>query len=357
MKRYLLATLLLIFGAVGLRAQVWHDASEFPLYGKADPETPALYQRLPAIEGLRPELVNLGKTSTGLYLRFRSDSPTLKIRWTSAGPRWMFNMVPVGTRGLDLYIHTAEGWKYAGSAKPAGPDKAASTSTVISNMQPQMREFMLYLSLYDGITSLEIGVDEGSSLLSPQLGSPMDDSPMVFYGTSILQGASASRPGLAFTNRLARRFDRTAINLGFSGNAFLDPEIARLMASVPDPCVYILDYVPNAFADMIDERGEAFFRILRDAHPDVPVIFVEDPIFPHSEFDSEIYKEISSKNVAQKRLYDKLRRQGEKHLYYISSDLLLQNEDTVDSIHPTDVGMDRYYRAYEKVLKKILRRK
>ena len=33
----------------------------------------------------------------------------------------------------------------------------------------------------------------------------------------------------------------------------------------------ILDYVPNASARQIAERGETFFRILRDAHPDVPV--------------------------------------------------------------------------------------
>mgnify|MGYP002508477446 CR=1 FL=1 len=45
------------------------------------------------------------------------------------------------------------------------------------------------------------------------------------YGTSILQGGCATRPGMAHTNILQRRLNREGVNLGFSGNARLDPEI------------------------------------------------------------------------------------------------------------------------------------
>ena len=66
---------------------------------------------------------------------------------------------------------------------------------------------------------------------------------------------------------------------------------------------------------MIKEHGEEFFRILRDAHPDVPVIFIEDVIFPHTLFDSAIRKEVEDKNFEQKALFDRLKRQGEKQIY------------------------------------------
>ena len=178
------------------------------------------------------------------------------------------------------------------------------------------------------------------------------------YGTSILQGCSASRPGMAHTSMISRALDREVINLGFSGNALLDPEIARLMASVPDPAVYVLDYAPNAYAPMIKEHGEEFFRILRDAHPDVPVIFVEDVIFPHTLFDSAIRKEVEDKNFEQKALFERLQSQGEKLIFYIPAAAMTMpdGETTADTIHLTDLGMQRYVDLVLPVIRKALRK-
>ena len=142
-------------------------------------------------------------------------------------------------------------------------------------MTPVDREFMLYLSMYDGVKSIEIGVDKGAYIEQPAVNSPSQEKPIVMYGSSILQGGCASRPGMAFTNIISRETDRTVFNLGVSGNALLDMEIAELMASVKDPGLFILDYVPNSKAERIREAGEEFFRIFREAHPDVPIIFVE----------------------------------------------------------------------------------
>ena len=221
-----------------------------------------------------------------------------------------------------------------------------------------MREYMLYLSLYDGIEKLEIGVDEGAVLASSQIEKPRRERPIVMYGTSILQGCSASRPGMASTNMLSRALDREVINLGFSGNALLDLEIAHLMASVPDPAVYVLDYAPNAYAPMIKEHGEEFFRILRDAHPDVPVIFIEDVIFPHTLFDSEIRKEVTDKNIEQKALYERLKKQGEKGIYFIPAAKMTEpdGESTADTIHLTDLGMQRYVDLVLPVIRKAMRK-
>ena len=229
---------------------------------------------------------------------------------------------------------------------------------MVKNMTPVVREYMLYLSLYDGVDTLEIGVDEGAVLGQPLAPTPRTERPVVMYGTSILQGCSASRPGMAHTNMIARALDREVINLGFSGNALLDLEIARLMASVPDPAVYVLDYAPNAHAPMIKEHGEEFFRILRDAHPDVPVIFIEDVIFPHTLFDSAIRKEVEDKNFEQKALYERLKKQGEKGIYYIPAAKMTEpdGESTADTIHLTDLGMQRYVDLVLPVIRKALRK-
>src|SRR5205823_11246646 len=91
--------------------------------------------------------------------------------------------------------------------------------------------------------------------------------PVVFYGTSITQGGCASRPGMVHTAILGRRLDRPVINLGFSGNGKMEPELAALLAEL-DPAVYVLDCLPNLNAQEIRERVGPFVRTLRQARPE-----------------------------------------------------------------------------------------
>lgn len=336
----------------------FEDASAFPLYGKVSDETDSRYERLPSkLKGIsRDPVWYLGRNSAGLYIRFRSNSSSIHLRWEAMFNNSMNHMTDTGTKGLDLYtIHEGK-WRHVCSARPTGKH---NTCAVIRHMDPVEREYMLYLSLYDGVSSLEIGVDKDAFIDQPAVDRPSSEKPVVMYGTSILQGGCANRPGMAHTSIISRRLDREVINLGFSGNALLDMEIAELMASVEDPGLYVLDYVPNASAKAIDEVGEKFFRIIRDAHPDVPVIFVEDPTFPHSAFDKVILEEITTKNAAQKRLFEKLRKQGEKKIYYIPTEGMIgeDGEATVDAIHLTDLGAVRYVDHVMPVIKKALRKR
>ena len=310
MKKILTCALLSVLIAVCMPASaqnvVYTDAAEFPLYGKVSDQTDGRYERLPScLEGVSREPVwYLGRHSAGLFIRFRSNSTSIHARWESTFNNTMTHMTDTGTKGLDLYTLVDGEWRHVCSAQPQGKK---SERRFIGNMDPVEREYMLYLSLYDGVKSLEIGVDEGATLELPAVDSPSREKPIVMYGTSILQGGCANRPGMAHTNILGRRLDREVINLGFSGNALLDMEIAELMASVEDPGVFVMDYAPNAWDYLIDERGEAFFRVIREAHPDVPVIFIEDVIFPYSIFDNVILEEVTKKNKAQRRLYGKLK--------------------------------------------------
>ena len=247
---YIVIVLFAVLSSATVSAQgiEYHDAAAFPVYGKVSDATGSRYERLPAeLETVsRQPVWILGTNSTGLYVRFRTNSTAVYARWTSMRGVDMNHMTRTGIRGLDLYAMHEGKWRFAGSARPEG---MTTETPVVRSMDGEFREYMLYLSLYDAITSLEIGVDKGSVLEPPKLDSPLADRPVVAYGTSILQGGCVSRPGMAHTAILSRRIDREVINLGFSGNAFLDYEIAELMASVPDPALYILDYVPNTSTD------------------------------------------------------------------------------------------------------------
>lgn len=339
---------------------VYTDASAFPIFGKCTENTYTRYSRLPAeLKGVtRPPVWHLGQNSAGLYIRFRSDSPSIYARWKSSSLYIMNHQTPTGTRGLDLYAIDNEGkWRFVQSGRP-DVKKQVTTANIISNMQPQMREYMLYLSLYCGVDSLEIGIEKGYIIEGPKAARPASDRPVVMYGTSILQGGCANRPGMAHTNIISRQIDREVINMGFSGNALLDMEIAEYMTKVKDPALFVLDYVPNASAKMINESGEKFFRIIRDAFPEVPVIFVEEPEFTHTYFDLKVMEEVRTKNIAQKRLYDKLRRQGEKNIFYVNAKGMIGEdaEATVDGVHFTDIGMIRYAEHLMPVIKKALKK-
>lgn len=332
------------------------DASIFPVYGKAYADDGPRYRRFPTrLHGVvRDTLWNLGCNSAGLYIRFRTDAPEIHALWSNTGYS-MPHMTLCGVGGLDLYAFLDGEWRFVGS----GFDSYADSQTehyrkLVGSMEPQMREYMLYLSLYDDVRCLELGVPAGYVIEQPVLGSPRSESPIVMYGTSILQGGCASRPGMAHTNIIARRLDRTVINLGFSGNAFLDMDVARLMAEVEHPSVFVLDYVPNATAKRIEARGEAFFRLLRDRHPDVPVVFVEEPQFAHSVVNQATAKEILSRNGAQRALFQSLKDAGETNIYYVDSRGMTTSEDFVDGVHLTDLGMLHYADFMVPVLRKVL---
>ncbi|MBQ6253887.1 MAG: SGNH/GDSL hydrolase family protein [Bacteroidales bacterium] len=359
---FLVAALLMPLASGAQEAKyVYFDAASFPIYGKAIENTSATYERLPAsLEGvIRQPVWDLAHHSAGISVRFRSDSPSIRLRWVSFGLHTMNHMTDTGTRGLDLYTKdpVTGKWRFARSARPV--KDTLNDQKVIGNMEPVMREYNVYLSLYEGVKRLEIGVEEGSTIEGPAVDSPRKGSPVVMYGTSILQGGCANRPGMAFTNIISRELDREVVNLGFSGNARLDYEIAELMASVKDPALFVLDNVPNCEASLIDERQERFFRIIRDAHPDVPVVFIENPNYPHTVFDQVAAADVASRNASMKAVYEKLKKAGEKKIYYIKADKMLgsDGEATVDGVHFTDLGMVRYTEYVLPTLKKALKKR
>ena len=351
-----IANLILLLVASNLSAQVtYYDAAEFQLLGKATAATTERYVRLPdSLEHVsRLPLWQLSRNSSGMAVRFRSNSTQVAVKWESLVNFHMDHMTDVAVKGLDLYCLEGKNWYFVNSARPIGK---STESSLISGMEAKEREFMIYLPLYDGLVSLSIGIDAGASINQPAIESPVREKPVVFYGTSILQGGCASRPGMAHTNIISRRLNRECINLGFSGNAFLDLEVAKVIAEV-EASVFVLDFVPNASVAKMKERMETFYRIIRGKHPDTPIIFIEDPIFPHTFYDERVAKEVRRKNDTLKEIFNHLKKRNEKNIILISSKNMLgeNGEATVDGIHFTDLGMMRYADLVCPVIKKAIR--
>lgn len=362
LKRGRLAFVLLVFLCSSV--QTWAEgsdslkfihATQFELIGKGFAGTEAPYDRLPAILNgkTRPPVWSLSKNCSGLAIRFRTNSKVIAARWEVTKDATMNHFAPSGIKGLDLYGYKDGKWQFVNSGRPTGKK---TTATIISNMAGEDMEYLLYLPLYDGLVSLEIGVSASAEITNPKINSPQREKPVVFYGTSITQGGCASRAGMAYPNILSRMLDRQTINLGFSGNGQLDLEIADAMADIDASC-FVIDCLPNVTVDQMKEKYARFLETIRKKKPNVPILMVESILFPHRYFDQKIYTLLEQKNATLKNIYLEQKKKGDKHLYYQKADHLIGTdaEATVDGVHLTDLGFLRMSEQLYPVIRKLIR--
>ena len=350
----------LLPAAVAQEADVlsWYDTRYLNVEGKGWTDVNSFYDRLPAkAENIVREPVwNLSRHSAGMCVRFITNAGEIQARWELRSKNLaMPHMPATGVSGLDLYVKGSdEKWKWLATGRPT--QFPVNTVTLVKDIPQGTREYLLYLPLYNGVLSVEIGIPE-DSIFRKAAPYPEDRKPIVFYGTSITQGGCASRTGMVHTAILGRRFGYPVINLGFSGNGRMEPEMADLFAEL-DPSVYVLDCLPNMNGQMVAERVAPFVKRLRKAHPETPILLVEDRTYS----DAFLVPSRQQRNVENRRelqqIYSRLKSEGVKHLHYLPGKMLLEDDldnlATVDGSHPTDLGFMRQADAFYEVLKPIL---
>jgi lysophospholipase L1-like esterase len=365
LKSHLLALLFLLAPGAILRAAVsapaeettWHNLTSLPVEGKGWTATQSLYDRLPAkAEGVvRAEVWDLSHDSTGLRYRFATDASVLRGRWKLRREDHLAlpHMPATGVSGLDLYVRDGEHWHWVGAGRPVNP--GLNEALLAEGLTQEKREYLLYLPLYNGVESVEIGLPSGA-VFEPAPDRFAGRKAILFYGTSIVQGGCASRPGMAHAAILGRMLDWPIINLGFSGNAKSEPEVAQLLAGL-DPAVYVLDSLPNLSAEETAERLEPFVKTIRAAHPKTPIVLVENVTYADSPFKQARLSKVVAVNSLLKKLYDKMKSDGDAAVYYVPAGSLLgsDGEDTVDGTHPTDLGFLRMAEGMAPVLRAALR--
>jgi hypothetical protein len=334
---------------------LWYNLRLLDVEGRGWTDTTAFYDRLPArAEGVVREVVwSLSRNSAGLCARFVTDATTFQARWTLTSAKLeMPHMPATGVSGLDLYVKHEGRWRWLAVGFPK---EQTSRVSLVSGLPPGQREFLLYLPLYNGVSSVELGLPKDAKLAKADPYGAGSRKPIVFYGTSITQGGCASRPGMVHTAILQRRLNFPVINLGFSGNGRMEPEMATFFAEL-DPAVYVLDCLPNMSAAEVTERFEPFVNVLRKAHPETPILIVEDRSYTDAFLIAEKRQRNTDSRAALRAAVKRLTSSGTKHLAYLTGDDLLgdDGEGTVDSSHPTDLGFVRQADAFEKALRPIL---
>lgn len=315
------------------------------------------FRRLPLdMEPVSPGVDSLSWSTAGGHLRFRSDTDCIKIHAAVKDGR-MSHMALVGSRGFDLYVGQKFTQVFAKSSVMADKD---DEYTVVLYQSPNriMRDFTIYFPLYSSVEFVEIGLTAGAALEAP---TPWpDDRPVAVYGTSITQGGCASRPGGSWTNILSRWHNCEFYNFGFSGSGRGEAAAAEILASIPDPRCYILDYEPNAHNAGTRATLETFLDILRSKHPDVPITVISKT--PHrnmlsfgADDDTDvIYEDSFLSRTFQREVVARRRAAGDTNLYFVNGIKLLGDdwdECMMDGCHFNDLGFYRMAENLNKYLK------
>lgn len=318
-----------------------------------------VFSRLPLeLSKINPSIENLSRYLAGGRIRFRTNSPFVAIKAKKLNTFYMRHMPLSGSTGCEIYVDSGKDMRFIkmcccirtddlwfeDGANIARKDDAPNSDFV---------DVTIALPLYGGLTDIYIGIDENSKLLPP---SPQSHGMVLFYGSSITQGGCACRAGNSYDGIIAKMYDCPIYNLGFSGSAKGEPEIAEYIADL-HPEVFVYDYDHNApTAEHLEATHKPFFEIVRAKNPTMPIIFMSRPMA----------ETIGAKLSDRRRdiiykTYTEAVAAGDKNVYFIDGATLFPDElreyCTVDGSHPNDLGFMCMAKTVGAVLEQIWAKK
>ena len=331
-----------------------HD-KRFSIHGVFYDKKNSRYTRLPeeVVEKV-PNLTYLARMTAGGRLRFVTDSKFIAIKASIPAYSPMPHMSITGSHGFSVYADNFFRARYSPVFKDfltAHENKDenvyfAEKKAIAESNKKRLVE--IYFPLYGGLNELFVGVEPGSIIdVAPPFA---NKKPMVFYGSSITQGACVTRPGNDYIATLARKLNLDYINLGFSGSGNCEEPMLEYINSI-DACLYAYDY--NMWKEKKDRILPPHFSIyekFRKSHPDTAILIYDKP-----GCDYEPYPE---REEIIRSTYQKAVALGDKHVEYIPAYDLLGETDRdscmVDCSHPGDLGAYRMAEALYPVVQKIL---
>jgi len=335
------------------RSMEWHDVRDWGVEGKGWNDTTKYYDRFPqrAEPNIPPQVWHYSRHSAGMLTRFRTDAAEIWVDYAVTSPNLSGPHIPATTMsGVDLYAEDDAGdWHWMAVTRPLSHQ---IRTQIAKRILPGERGYSLYLPNYNGTEFLKIGVPAGSRFEPIP---PRTEKPILFYGTSITQGASSSRAGMPHPSILGRRLKKPILNLGFAGAGRMEQAVGELLAE-QDPAIYVVDCLPNMNPAMIGERAVPFIHLLRKARPDTPILLVEDRTYANARFLLDHREQNDSNRLALQTAFQQLQQEGVKGLFYLDGESLLgeDREDTSDGSHPSDLGFFRQANALEPILRNAI---
>lgn len=312
-------------------------SGKFSVFGLYDFFNRSDYVRMPisrakqisvGVEGAAP-------LAAGGRICFKTNSKTVAIMAQVEGYHGA-NFSAIGLVGFDLCVKENGKFHRRKIFRPKDDPSLPYCGTV--ELVDGEKEILINMPNYGNVKSVKIGVVKGSYIenLNPYR---KDIKPILYYGSSITQGGCASVPGNAYENIISRWNDVDFINLGFSGWAKAEPEMANYIVE-QDISLFVYDYDHNApTLEYYEQTHYSFYKSIRDRKPDLPILMVTRP-------DVEQNPKATDDSIAVAlKSYKRAISEGDKNVYFINGYELFGNKDvdlcTTDGCHPNDLGFYR----------------
>ena len=302
------------------------------------------YRRMPEdISKKVSEGVYLLHTNTaGGRVRFITDSPYIVINAKMDSIGKMSHFALTGSAGFDLY---ADDYYVKTFVPPFNIQDGYEG--IFEFDKKERREITINFPLYSNVNELYIGLQEDSYLGEAK---PYKNTkPICYYGSSITQGACASRPGMTYQAIVSRNFNYDYLNLGFSGNAKAEDEMIEYIKNL-DMSAFVYDYDYNApSVEHLENTHEKMFKAIREKNKSLPVIIMSRPKYYLTE------EEKTRKNIIE-TTYQNAVSAGDKNVYFLDGEALTRlckDSGTVDNCHPTDFGFVSIAKALIEVFENI----
>ncbi|MGI5899727.1 MAG: SGNH/GDSL hydrolase family protein [Christensenellales bacterium] len=334
---------------------VFYDIKEepFTIHGLYDPKGQDAYKRLPdsIAQSTSDGVERLYKNTAGGRLRFATDSDSVYIRVKMPSLSLRPHMTILSCVGFDLYLNKNGKDIFAGCFIPPADVTGEYGAMVSFKDDFSMKEITINFPLYGDIESVMIGIRKNAQL--KKHGEYKISKPILFYGSSITQGACASRPGLCYEAWISRRLDCDYINLGFAGNCKGEDAIVDYMSTLDISC-FVCDYDHNApSADHLQNTHGNVYKKMREKQPQIPIVLISKPDI---KLDSD--EDIRRRAIVM-QTYLKGVKNGDKNLYFIDGYSLFSGADredcTVDGCHPNDLGFYKMADIIGKTLETAMR--
>ena len=366
----------------------WVDALTLGLGGQgwATSAMKHPYARFPAhAEALVDKSVwGTAQESAGVKVRFSTTATDLWINWAiepSDGDGdyknngdWLWPVT--GHIGVDLYIED-EGlaqkpsgdfpitlrWAMSSGNGPKMHTELANMSTQglftgVYNIPPRAdghaRNYTLYMPLSSAPSRVQIaaltahgGANVPIHSLAKTATAVTSSCRVLFYGTSIMNGAAANRPGMGWPQQAERMLSCEGINIGFGGLGQMQPYYASSgLLSEIDYTIAIVDphyNVDHLIPSVVYNRTVVFISELLRRKPDSPVLLVEGHPSPT---DPEKWNLTAS---AFRLAFNTLLSRGVKNLHYGPGECKFGGRDfatdfqaqasTVNGVHPPPLAL------------------
>ncbi len=333
----------------------WRNArfAPFSLHGVFYDEENGCYRRVPKhlAQKIGVNTAQLSEHTAGGRVRFLTDSPYVAVKCLEPRTGIAWHMTVLNEFGCSLYADN----EFCGVFGPGNIGAIVNGEGDFAFLgikkfqERKKRKIDLYFPMYNGVKELFIGVQNGCLLNIPP--EYEKDRRVVFYGSSITQGGCSSRPGNDYVSLLGRWLDCDITNLGFSGNAKGELEMAEYIAEL-DPNVCVMDYDHNADnAEMLEATHYPFYERLRRLRPSMKIVMMSMP------YDVRETQMKERRDII-KASYFKAKQNGDENVEFIDGYTLFGefNKDacTVDGVHPNDYGFYRMAKTVYPILKKVL---